>query len=91
MESLHTTATEALRSLLDQQPASPAKMSFVWAMAAGPAMARATRATWRDDGVLVVRAETDAWRRELRRARAVLSTRVRQLAGDKVVTRLVIE
>ena len=90
MESLNATATHALRTLLDGQPTSAAKMAFVWTMAAGPAFARATDVQWRDEGVLVVRAKTDAWRRELRRARPLLVARVRELTGD-VVKRFIVE
>jgi predicted nucleic acid-binding Zn ribbon protein len=91
MEPLHTTAAQALRVLLDAQPTTAAKVAFVWTMAAGPALARATETEWRDDGVLIVRARTDAWRRELRRARPVLTARVKEMSGAGVVKQIVIE
>ena len=84
MKSLQSTASHALRALLDSQPTSPAKMSFVWRMAAGPAMARATSVRWREDGVLVVRASSPSWLKEIRRARPLLVGRMRDLAGDAV-------
>ena len=80
-----------MRVLLDGQPTTAAKVAFVWNMAAGPALARATRTEWRDDGVLVVRAKTEPWLRELRRARPVLTERVHQLIGAGVVRKIVIE
>lgn len=91
MESLNTTANHALRLLLDGQPATPAKVAFVWTIAAGPAMARATRHEWRNDGVLIIRARTDAWLRELRHARPILTERVHQLLGPGIVKKIVIE
>jgi predicted nucleic acid-binding Zn ribbon protein len=91
MESLQSTQTRALRALLDQQPTTPAKMAFVWKMAAGPAMARATAVRWRDGGVLVVRASSPSWLREIRRARPLLVARMRELAGADAVSKLEIE
>jgi predicted nucleic acid-binding Zn ribbon protein len=41
--------------------------------------------------VLIVRARTDAWRRELRRARPVLTARVKEMSGAGVVKQIVIE
>jgi predicted nucleic acid-binding Zn ribbon protein len=90
MESLHSTATHALRALLDAQPATPAKVAFAWRMVAGAALARAGDPEWRE-GVLVVRARTDAWRRELRRAKPVLTARLQELVGADVVKKIVIE
>lgn len=91
MESLHQTATDALRRLLEGQPVTPAKVNFAWRVAAGPALARATETEWRDGGVLVVRTRTEAWRREVREARALLLDRVHRLLGPGVVARLEIE
>jgi hypothetical protein len=90
MDALNSTAQRALRVLLDGQPTSPAKVAFAWRMVAGPAMARAAEPEWRD-GVLVVRAKTDVWRRELRHARPILTTRLQALVGVDVVKRIVIE
>ena len=90
MESLHRTATDALRALLDAQPATPAKVAFAWRMVAGATLARAGEPEWRE-GVLVVRARTEAWRRELRHARPVLTSRLQELVGPDVVKKIVIE
>ena len=92
LESLRSTATDALRHLLDAQPNTPAKMSFAWRMAAGPALAKAADPEWRDDdGVLVVHARTAAWLKELRHARPILSTRLEQIVGAGVIKKFVIE
>jgi predicted nucleic acid-binding Zn ribbon protein len=91
LESLRSTATDALRHLLDAQPNNSAKMSFAWRMAAGPALAKAADPEWRDDGVLVVHARTAAWLKELRHARPILSTRLEQIVGSGVIKKFVIE
>ena len=91
MESLNTTASDVLRQLLASQPTTPAKVAFAWRMAAGSALGRAGDVSWRDDGVLVVRASTEAWRTEMRRAAPMLLARVRELVGKDVVRRIVIE
>lgn len=90
MDALNSTAQQALRILLEGQPTSPAKVAFAWRMVAGASFARAAEPAW-SDGVLTVRAQTDAWRRELRRARPILTTRLQSLVGADVVQKIVIE
>jgi hypothetical protein len=91
MEPLNATATAALRHLLQTQPISPAKVAFAWRMAAGPAVDRATSTNWRSDGVLVVRAAADAWRREVKGARHLLLQRLQELLGRDVIVRIDVE
>lgn len=90
MQSLNSTAGEVLRHLLASQPTTPAKVAFAWRMAAGGTLGRAGEPAWRD-GVLVVRASTDAWKKEMKRAAPMLLARVRELVGNDVVRRIVIE
>ena len=90
MHALKSTAQHALRLLLEGQPTSPAKVAFAWRMVAGAALGRAAEPDWRD-GVLVLRAKTDAWRRELRHARPLLTSRLQSLVGPDVVKKIVIE
>jgi hypothetical protein len=90
MDALNSTAQHALRILLEGQPTSPAKIAFAWRMVAGASLARAADPDWRD-GVLVVRAKTEAWRRELRHARPILTSRLQALVGPEVVQKIVIE
>ena len=91
LEALRSYETEALRRLLEAQPTSSAKIGFAWRMAAGAALANAADLEWRDDGVLVVKAKTRAWLKELRHARPILTTRITDLLGPGVVQRFVIE
>lgn len=90
MQALNSTAQHALRILLEGQPTSPAKVAFAWRMVAGAALGRAAEPEWRE-GVLVLRAKTDAWRRELRHARPILTSRMQALVGRDVVQKIVIE
>ena len=91
MESLHNAASHAVRRLLAGQPTTPAKIAFAWKIAAGQAMSRATETALSADGVLVVRARTEAWHREVRVARALLLRRLQDLLGPGVIARLKIE
>lgn len=92
MESINSTAAQALRVLLDGQPTTPAKVAFAWRMAAGPAMARGAEADWiPSTGVLHLHARTPAWLKEIRIARPILTTRVRELVGPDVIKKIVID
>ena len=90
MEPLSTTVSAVLRRVLEAQPTTPAKIAFAWRMSAGPALGRATTIEWRD-GVVRVRADGEAWKREVRVARGMLLRRMQDLLGPEVVARIVIE
>ena len=88
MERLDRTSTRALQMLLSEQATTEAKVIFVWTIAAGPALARASRATWSaDDGTLHISARTAQWQSEIRRARPVIAARFTELLGIDVVKR----
>lgn len=73
----------AVPALLARQPLTPAKISFAWQMAVGPALARATRVQYRD-GVLRVTSGDRRWMREVDRSRAIILERLRALLGPAV-------
>jgi hypothetical protein len=88
MERLDQTSTRALQMLLGAQATTEAKVVFVWTIAAGPAMARAGRASWSAaDGTFRVVARTAEWQSEIRRARPVIAARFAELLGADVVRR----
>ena len=91
MKRLDQTAVDALRSLLDSQPTTEAKVAFAWTIAAGPTLARAATVTWSENGTLRVTARTDAWRQELARARPLIARRVADLVGPQVVRQIAID
>ena len=88
MEPLAASATPALRAMLETQPNTTAKVSFAWSIAAGRALASAGTPVWSSDGTVFVKARTDAWRQELRRAKPQLLQRLRLLLGEDVVRRI---
>ncbi|MFI5179578.1 MAG: DciA family protein [Vicinamibacterales bacterium] len=79
-----------MRALLAGQPTTEAKVTFAWQVAAGPAMARASRASWAD-GTLRVVPRDAAWQREIQRARALLVARLTQLLGPDVIRSIVVD
>lgn len=91
MEALDATAARALREMLAAQPTTPAKIKFAWTIAAGQALARHATIAWHGDGRLHVQAESDAWRREIIRAKPILSARLTQLLGSDVIRAIAVE
>jgi hypothetical protein len=91
VERLDRTAVDVLKTALERQPLTEAKVAFAWAIAAGPALARAASVAWAG-GTLTVTAKSEAWRRELERARPVVLGRLRHLLGGEALSdaRLVI-
>jgi hypothetical protein len=91
MKRLDQTAVRALKTILDGQPTTDAKVSFAWTIAAGPTLARAATVTWSETGTLHVIARTEAWRQELARARPLIIQRIADLIGQDVVRRITID
>jgi len=91
MDSLQASANRALRNLLDHQPTTAAKVIFAWQIAAGPALSRRAIVRWQDDGLVRISPATDAWRREILRARSMITNRLRELLGPDAIRGLVIE
>ena len=91
MKRLDQTAVSALKTMLETQPTTDAKVSFAWTIAAGPTLARAATVSWSEGGTLRVVARTEAWRQELSRARPLIARRVADLVGQDVVRRITIE
>ena len=87
MERLDRTAVRAVRELIGPQPVTDAKIAFAWALAAGPALARASKITWRD-GELRVEANAETWRKEILRAKPMLEARIDEILGPGVVRRI---
>jgi hypothetical protein len=75
---------QALAEILRKAPMSDEKIAFAWRAAVGAAMDRGTAITLQD-GVLRVRAENDAWRREVARSEALICARLDALLGRGVV------
>lgn len=90
MEPVQSCATRVLADAIRRQPSSPARTTFAWSVAVGPALARVTAVTLKD-GVLRVNARDARWGREIERARDTILERVRLLLGRDAVTAIVVE
>ena len=89
MQALGTLPALVLPALLARAPLTPDKVTFVWGLAVGSAIARATTATLADT-VLTVRTADPAWAREVERSRTLILGRVQQLLGTTLVRSIVI-
>lgn len=87
MQPFQSFAPAVLADAIRRQPPSPARTAFAWAVAAGPAMARAATVEARD-GVLFVTPKDARWSREIERSSATLLERVQALLGPAEVTSL---
>jgi hypothetical protein len=76
-------STGVLAGILRRQPSSPARTSFAWQLAVGPAVARATTVVL-EGGMLRVRASDDRWGREIERVSGMVLARMQQLLGPDV-------
>jgi hypothetical protein len=91
MERLDQSSARAMRTLLELQPVTLAKVTFAWTIAAGPALARRARVSWPGNGALRLTAASEAWRREIVRAKPMVADRLAQLLGTGVVRTIVID
>ncbi|HEX5475533.1 MAG TPA: DciA family protein [Vicinamibacterales bacterium] len=87
MLPLQSFAPGVLAAIVRQQPASPARTTFAWGLAVGPALARVSSVDLRG-GILKVTTTDIRWTREIMRARAVLLTRLQHTLGAEAVTRI---
>ena len=87
MVPLQNFATGVVAEIVRRQPPSPARTSFAWTVAVGPALARSTTATL-SDGVLTVRARDARWTKEIERAGDTILRRMQHLLGANSVVRI---
>ncbi len=84
MQALGTLPALVLPALLSRAPLTPEKVRFVWGLAVGPAIARATTVSL-EGSRLVVHTSDRAWRREVERSTPLILGRVQQLLGARDV------
>ena len=75
---------DALAEILRKAPLNDEKIAFAWRAAVGAAMDRGTTVSL-DCGVLRVRAESAAWRREVTRSGTLIRARLDSLLGRGVI------
>ena len=89
MLPVQTIATTVLAEVIRRQPSSPARTSFAWTVAVGPALARVTTVELRNRN-MIVSARDVQWARELERARDTILPRLQLLLGRETVKGLYI-
>ena len=85
MQPFQSVAEGVLAQVVRRQPASPARTTFAWTVAAGPAMARAATVDARD-GILFITPKDARWSREIERSSDTILRRVQHLLGANAVT-----
>jgi predicted nucleic acid-binding Zn ribbon protein len=87
MVPLQNFATGVVAEVIRRQPASPARTTFAWTVAVGPALARTATVTL-NDNVLTVRARDPRWAEEIERAADTILKRMQHLLGPGSVIRI---
>jgi hypothetical protein len=89
MIQVHRFMPDALAEILHKAPLTDEKIAFAWRAAVGAAMDRGTTVSL-DKGVLRVRADDAAWRREVKRSETLIRARLDALLGRGVIRAIVI-
>jgi predicted nucleic acid-binding Zn ribbon protein len=87
MRALQSFAGGVLAEIVRRQPPSPARTTFAWQLAVGPALARVTSVEM-ENTTLRVRSADVRWLKEIDRAKAVILPKLQELLGPDVVKRL---
>lgn len=87
MRSIQTFSGGVLADIVRRQPPSPARTTFAWQLAVGPALARSTSVTL-DGTVLRVSSPDPRWLKEIERAQATVLPKIQQLLGNDKVTKI---
>ena len=87
MVPLQNFATGVVAEVIRRQPASPARPTFAWTVAVGPALARSATVTLTGH-VLTVRAPDPRWAGEIERAADTILKRMQHLLGPDGVKRI---
>lgn len=87
MVPLNTFAPGVLAEVVRRQPSSPARTTFAWTLAAGPALSR-TATVELSHGVLAVYPRDARWSAEIARAKDTILKRMQQLLGPDCVRRI---
>ena len=81
---------DALAEILRKAPLSDEKIAFAWRAAVGAAIDRGTTISL-DKGVLRVRADSAAWRREVERSKTLIRARLDALLGAGVIRSIAVD
>ena len=83
MVPAHRIIPSILAQLVRPAPLCNEKVAFAWRVSVGPAIGRATRARIDERGVLVVRADSAEWQREVERSLGLIRSRLDTLLGPE--------
>ena len=89
MQALQSFAPAVLADIIRRQPPSKQRTEFAWAVAVGPALARATTVEIRNRNMIVCARDVQ-WARELERGRDTILSRLQLLLGRDTVKGLYI-
>jgi predicted nucleic acid-binding Zn ribbon protein len=84
----HKLIPAVLAEVLKNAPLCAEKVDFAWRASVGPAVARVTRVTLDDHGVLHVAAHEPQWTTEVRRSSNLIMARLESMLGPGVVIRI---
>ena len=87
MRSIQTFAGGVLAEVVRRQPPSPARTTFAWQLAVGPALARMTSVELEGTTLRVTAIDT-RWLKEIERARAGILPKLQSLLGAEAVIRI---
>jgi predicted nucleic acid-binding Zn ribbon protein len=88
MDHARQVLPTALAQAVRLAPLTPEKVEFAWRAAGGPAIAKATRVSLDDSGLLTVQTGDARWATEIHRLRHDLIRSLATWLGAGVVTRL---
>jgi len=88
MEPVQHLIASGIARIVRRAPLSLEKVMFAWRVAVGPALARLTRVTLRQDAVLDVVVTDGRWVKELERSSPTILERLRDLLGQDEVRRI---
>ena len=89
MQPLTDALPRVLADVLRQSPNSPAKVTFAWKAAVGPAVGRVTDVRL-EGTTLLVEGATAAWTREIHRSSRIILQRMQNLLGATAITEILI-
>jgi predicted nucleic acid-binding Zn ribbon protein len=88
MESVRHLVSSAIAHIVRPAPLTMEKVMFAWRVSVGPALARLSRVTLDQDGVMNVVVDDGRWVKELERSSPTILERLRELLGLDEVRRL---
>ena len=87
MQPIQGFSGSVLAEIVRRQPSSPARTAFAWQLVVGSTLARMTSVEMRGAS-LQVTARDDRWLKEIDRARPAILSKLQQLLGADVITKI---